>query len=81
MTAWFLAHEIAGLQDEDFFWDELAQRLAEQTALRRVGAEKWDEMGELERRTLAEAEFEAIAIHLTEHGIERMFFVDHNPHG
>jgi hypothetical protein len=81
VTAQFLAHEIVELRDEDFFWDELAQRMAEQTAMRRMGAERWDDIGEKERRTLTEGEFDAIADHLTEHGLGRLFFIDHDPHG
>ena len=81
VSAQFQAHEIAEIRDEDFFWDELALRMAEQSLIRRHGSENWENLGELERRTLADAEFEAIASHLTEHGIERMFLVDRDPHG
>lgn len=77
----FTAHEIVEMRDEDFFWEELALRLAEQTVIRRIGLAAWDNLGELERRNLMDPEFEATGEHLREHGIERMFFVDRDPHG
>jgi hypothetical protein len=77
----YQAHEVLHVRDEDFFWDELAGRIAELHAIRRVGTQRWEEMGEQERLTSCDKEMQWVAAHLTEFGIDRMFVVDRDPHG
>ena len=81
VVAEFRAHEVTQLRDDDFFWDELASRLAEMQAMRRVGPSRWEKLSDAHKREACEIELPGVTQHLNEFGIDRMFVLDRDPHG
>ena len=60
---------------ETFFWDELVTRLADQSLLRSLGVDKYDELSDDERQMRTHALEQAIWNEVMEHGVDRLSFI------